>query len=74
VVVRCSPMGGSDRPKDSYYLYLMQSSIGRAIRAEYEAVEASPLPEKLAKLVARLDGRENRDGTAPVSHDAGHNA
>jgi hypothetical protein len=52
----------------------MRSSIGRALRAEYEAVEAPKLPEKLANLVARLDGRPDSEATAAVSHDLGHNA
>ena len=67
-------MGGSERPKDSYYLHLMRSSIGQALRAQYETVEAPKLPDKLASLVARLDGRADSEGTAAVSHDVGHNA
>lgn len=42
-----------DELKDSFYLYIMRTSIGAGLRSEYAADE--PLPDRLAELLRELD-------------------
>jgi hypothetical protein len=42
-----------DELKDSFYLYIMRTSIGAGLRNEYAADE--PLPDRLAELLRELD-------------------
>ena len=54
-------MESDDDLKDSFYLRIMRSSVGAALREKYALDE--PLPDRLAKLLNKLD--EPR-GVAPI--------
>ena len=47
-----------DDLKDSFYLYIMRSSIGAGLRSQYTPNEH--LPDRLAELLRELDGQEDR--------------
>lgn len=47
-----------DDLKDSFYLYIMRTSIGSGLREEYAPDEG--LPDRLAELLRELDGLENQ--------------
>ena len=47
-----------DDLKDSFYLYIMRSSIGAGLRSQYTPNEH--LPDRLAELLRELDGPEGR--------------
>jgi Anti-sigma factor NepR len=55
-----------DDLKDSFYLYIMRSSIGAGLRSEYAADE--PLPDRLAELLRELD--EPDDQVSEEKRDA----
>jgi hypothetical protein len=64
-----------DELKDSFYLYIMRTSIGAGLRSEYAADE--PLPDRLAELLRELDepddqlAQEKRDSPAVRKHVRG---
>jgi hypothetical protein len=64
-----------DDLKDSFYLYIMRTSIGAGLRTEYAADE--PLPDRLAELLRELDepddhvDQENRDAPRMRKHMGG---
>ncbi len=47
-----------DDLKDSFYLYIMRTSIGSGLRDEYAPTEG--LPDRLAELLRELDGSEDQ--------------
>jgi hypothetical protein len=47
-----------DDLKDSFYLYIMRTSIGAGLRSEYAPNEH--LPDRLAELLRELDGPEDQ--------------
>ncbi len=47
-----------DDLKDSFYLYIMRTSIGSGLRDQYAANEC--LPDRLAELLRELDRSENQ--------------
>ena len=47
-----------DDLKDSFYLYIMRTSIGAGLRSEYAADER--LPDRLAELLRELDDPDDR--------------
>jgi hypothetical protein len=64
-----------DELKDSFYLYIMRTSIGAGLRSEYAADE--PLPDRLAELLRELDepndqvAQEKRDSSPLRKHVRG---
>jgi hypothetical protein len=64
-----------DELKDSFYLYIMRTSIGAGLRSEYAADEC--LPDRLAELLRELDepddqvAREKSDGQPLRKHVRG---
>jgi hypothetical protein len=64
-----------DDLKDSFYLYIMRTSIGAGLRTEYAADE--PLPDRLAELLRELDdpddqvAQEKRDAPRMRKHIGG---
>jgi hypothetical protein len=64
-----------DDLKDSFYLYIMRTSIGAGLRSEYAADE--PLPDRLAELLRELDepddqvAQERRDASRMRKHMGG---
>jgi hypothetical protein len=55
-----------DDIKDSFYLYIMRSSIGSGLRDQYAPIEH--LPDRLAELLRELDGSENQINEEERSH------
>jgi hypothetical protein len=55
-----------DDLKDSFYLYIMRTSIGAGLRSEYAPEER--LPDRLAELLRELDEPDNQ--VAPEKRDA----
>jgi hypothetical protein len=47
-----------DDLKDSFYLYIMRTSIGSGLRDQYAPNEH--LPDRIAELLRELDGLENK--------------
>ena len=47
-----------DDLKDSFYLYIMRTSIGAGLRSQYTANEH--LPDRLAELLRELDEPEDQ--------------
>jgi hypothetical protein len=52
---------GSDDLKDSYYLRVMRTRLGAALRDHFVVDE--PMPDRLTELLKELDGE---DGQAPA--------
>jgi len=55
-----------DDIKDSFYLYIMRTSIGSGLRDQYAPNEH--LPDRLAELLRELDGSENQVNEEERSH------
>jgi hypothetical protein len=47
-----------DDLKDSFYLYIMRTSIGSGLRDQYAPNEH--LPDRITELLRELDGLENK--------------
>ena len=62
---------GQDVWQKTFYHRAIQTSLGTALRAQYNLSE--PLPDRLTQLLAELEGLE-RDGDAPPDGvpDLGH--
>ena len=52
---------GQDVWQKSFYQRAIQTSIGSALRAQYDLSE--PLPERLSDLLRELDDMEHEDGS-----------
>ena len=65
---------GQDVWQKSFYERAIQTSIGSALRAQYDLSE--PLPERLADLLRELEDVEHGDGSeapgAPSAKASGH--
>lgn len=48
----------TDDLKDSFYLYIMRSSIGAGLRSQYPPNQH--MPDRLAELLRELDGAERK--------------
>ena len=55
-----------DDIKDSFYLYIMRTSIGSGLRDQYAPNEH--LPDRLAELLRELDGSGNQVNEEERSH------
>jgi hypothetical protein len=51
--------------RDSFYLHIMRTATGKALKAHFAATVIEPLPDRVAELLRELDGFNDGPPTLP---------